>query len=322
MKLVTHRLTAVSIWVLFVGIECMATVSVSAAESRKPAACATNEYRQFDFWIGDWDAFDFGGSTPVARVRVDRVLDGCVLLEQYEDTSGLQGESFTIYDASRKIWHQSWVTNRGQLLVIEGNLQAGEMVLSGVDRTAGREQRRIHGDWKPVNGGVHETAVTSTDGGKTWKPWFDLMFRPAPITRNSANTSAAGDEKSDDKIIAALDTEYQAAVEKNDAATMDRILADDFVLVTGSGKTYSKADLLNEAQSGRIHYERQDDSAQKVRVWGNTAVVTAKLLARGTENGKPFEYTLWFSDTYVRIPAGWRYVFGQASLPLPKTSQQ
>jgi hypothetical protein len=55
----------------------------------------------------------------------------------------------------------------------------------------------------------------------------------------------------DKKTIAALDTQYQLAVKENDAATMDRILADDFILVTGSGKTYSKADLLAEARSGR-----------------------------------------------------------------------
>ncbi len=124
----------------------------------------------------------------------------------------------------------------------------------------------------------------------------------------------------DRKTVAALDTKYQAAVEKNDAATMDRILADDFVLVTGSGKTYTKADLLNEARSGRTAYERQSDSEQTVRVWGDTAVVTARLSSKGMRDGKPFEHTLWFSDTYVRTPTGWRCVFGQASLPLPGTS--
>src|SRR5215831_15806169 len=61
----------------------------------------------------------------------------------------------------------------------------------------------------------------------------------------------------DQKIVAALDAQYQAAVEKNDASIMDRILADDFVLVTGSGKTQSKADLLEEARSGRVVYEYQ-----------------------------------------------------------------
>ena len=55
-----------------------------------------------------------------------------------------------------------------------------------------------------------------------------------------------------------------------------------------------------------------------MRVWGDTAVVTARLWLKGTSEGKPFERRLWFSDTYVRTKCGWRYVFGQASLALPK----
>ena len=131
--------------------------------------------------------------------------------------------------------------------------------------------------------------------------------------------NASADE--DKKAVAALDIQYQAAVEKNDAATMDRILADDFILVTGNGKTFTKADLLKEARKGTAVYEHQSDTEQTVRVWGDTAVVTAKLWEKGTQDGKPFDYTLWFSDTYVRSPTGWRYAFGQASLPLAKTSQ-
>jgi ketosteroid isomerase-like protein len=131
--------------------------------------------------------------------------------------------------------------------------------------------------------------------------------------------NASADE--DKKAVAALDTQYQAAVEKNDSATMDRILADDFILVNGKGKTFTKADLLKEARKGTVVYEHQSDAEQTVRAWGDTAVVTAKLWEKGTQDGKPFDYTLWFSDTYVRSPTGWRYVFGQASLPLAKTSQ-
>lgn len=126
---------------------------------------------------------------------------------------------------------------------------------------------------------------------------------------------------SDESVVAALDAEYQAAVQKNDAAAMDRILADDLVLVTGKGTVYSKADLLREAREKTATYERQEDSNRTVRVWEDTAVVTALLWAKGSGDGKPFEYRLWFSDTYVRTPAGWRYVFGQASLPLPKDAQ-
>jgi ketosteroid isomerase-like protein len=133
------------------------------------------------------------------------------------------------------------------------------------------------------------------------------------------STPANALSSDDEKAVAALDTQYQAAVEKNDAMAMDRILADDFVLVTGTGKTFTKADLLKDARNKTAVYERQDDSSQTVRVWGDTAVVTALLWAKGTEAGKSFEYKLWFSDTYARTPAGWRYVFGQASIPLPKT---
>lgn len=136
-----------------------------------------------------------------------------------------------------------------------------------------------------------------------------------PLLAFECKVATASDDAS---TVAALDIEYQAAVEKNDAVTMARILADDFVLVTGTGKTFSKADLLAEARSGRIVYERQNASSRQVRVWGDAAVVTALLWAKGTDAGKPFEYRLWFSDTYVRLPGGWRYVLGQASLPLPK----
>jgi uncharacterized protein (TIGR02246 family) len=124
----------------------------------------------------------------------------------------------------------------------------------------------------------------------------------------------------DRKMVAALDTEYQAAVKTNDAATMARILADDFVLVTGSGKTYTKSDMLEEARRGDI-YQQNDEEVQTVRVWGDTAVVTARLWEKFTSNGKSFDHKFWFSDTYVRTPAGWKYVFGQSSLPLPNSAQ-
>jgi ketosteroid isomerase-like protein len=125
----------------------------------------------------------------------------------------------------------------------------------------------------------------------------------------------------DQRAVAALDRQYQAAVRDNDAATMDRILADDFVLVTGRGAVLGKADLLKEAREKSATYERQEDSQQSVRVWGDTAVVTALLWCKGIGNDdhKPFDYKLWFSDTYVRTPQGWRYAFGQASLRLPDT---
>lgn len=124
----------------------------------------------------------------------------------------------------------------------------------------------------------------------------------------------------DARVLAAIDVEYQAAVKRNDAEAMDRILHDEFVLVLGNGASYRKEDLLRDARERKFIYELQDEEAgsQTVRVWGDTAVVTAKLLLKYTQAGKSFQRKLWFSDTYVRTKDGWRYAFGQASLPLPE----
>jgi ketosteroid isomerase-like protein len=135
-----------------------------------------------------------------------------------------------------------------------------------------------------------------------------------------ATVGAAPDSRAaDEKAVADLDTQYQAAVEKNDADTMARILLDDFVLVVGNGTVYTKADLIKSAKDKDFVWEHQveDPGTQKVRVHGDTAVVTARLWLKGTSGGKPIDKKLWFSDTYVRTPQGWRYFFGQASLSLP-----
>ena len=134
-----------------------------------------------------------------------------------------------------------------------------------------------------------------------------------------ATALTAAPTRDDRTIVAELDTTYQAAVKANDAAAMDRILHEQFVLVLGDGRTISRKDLLDEAQRRSITWEQQDEDpgTQTVRVWGDTAVVTAKLWIKGTRDGKSFERKLWFSDTYVRTPSGWRYAFGQASLALP-----
>ncbi|HSE12762.1 MAG TPA: nuclear transport factor 2 family protein [Rudaea sp.] len=145
-----------------------------------------------------------------------------------------------------------------------------------------------------------------------------LIFNLALVCLTvTAPLPACATPAEDKAAVAALDTEYQAAVKSNDVATMDRILADDFVLVTGKGKTYTKADLLKSARDKDQIYDHQEDTEQTVRVWGDTAVVTALLWLKYTNRDGAQDYKLWFSDTYVRTKDGWRYVFGQASTRLP-----
>ena len=124
----------------------------------------------------------------------------------------------------------------------------------------------------------------------------------------------------DEQTVARLDTLFQSAVKANDAAIMEEVLGDDFVLMTDSGASLTKADLIKEAQDKRTTYEQQEveEGTQKVRIWRDTAVVTALLKVKGTRDQNPFDYKMWVSETYVRTPTGWHYVFGQPLKPEAK----
>lgn len=141
-----------------------------------------------------------------------------------------------------------------------------------------------------------------------------------------AMNAALADAEEDRSTVARLDTEYQAAVERNDPAGMEAILHEDMVVVLGDGTVLTRNDLLEAARKKTIVYEKQveEPGTQTVRLYGpDTAVVTALLWAKGKyQNGKPLDIRLWFTDTYVRTPEGWRYAFGQASLPLPQKSEK
>jgi ketosteroid isomerase-like protein len=161
-----------------------------------------------------------------------------------------------------------------------------------------------------------EQTATRTSEQQARQPDVQNTIAPIPTPLALLKPSLTVDAQT----VAALDKVYQAAVRANDIAIMDQILADDFVLVTDRGASLTKADLIKEARARRTIYENQEEEegTQKVRVWRDTAVVTALLRIKGTRDQNPFDYKVWFSETYVRTPTGWRYVFGQASIAFPK----
>jgi len=142
------------------------------------AGCTTPEYRQLDFWLGDWDAFDSDEpSHVIARTHVELIAGGCAVHELYEQADGLIGDSILSFDAVRKSWQQTWVTNRGSLMAIFGNFKEGVLVMQGeVHLKDGRSLlQRI--TWKTEGSDVRESAVMSKDIGKTWQPAFDVLFK-------------------------------------------------------------------------------------------------------------------------------------------------
>jgi hypothetical protein len=152
--------------------------SKGSAVTPESTPCSDADFRQFDFWVGDWDVFDQDRpGKREARAKVERILDRCVIHEIYNAADGHKGESFTIYDASRHTWHQTWATDHGQLLTIEGRRFGNSMVLEGSDRAPDARTRQVRGTWRPEANGVREIAMRSLDGGAHWVPWFDIVFR-------------------------------------------------------------------------------------------------------------------------------------------------
>ncbi|MGH7549094.1 MAG: hypothetical protein ACREMM_13130 [Gemmatimonadales bacterium] len=69
--------------------------------------------------------------SPAGKNTIARVLGGCVLEEQWVGVGGTTGSSFNLYDGAARTWHQTWVDSRGQLLLLDGGLEEGRMVLRG-----------------------------------------------------------------------------------------------------------------------------------------------------------------------------------------------
>jgi len=163
---------------LLAGSVAMVATNHRAPHTRAPS-CDGAEYHQFDFFEGDWDVYDFGvPDSVIAHNVVTPMAGGCAIREVYTQRDGMQGESFSTFDASRQLWHQSWVTNHGSLLLLDGRLDGGRMVLTATVHDGKGGSSLLRGIWIPARGSVRETAQRSTDGGKRWEPVFDIVFRP------------------------------------------------------------------------------------------------------------------------------------------------
>ena len=100
-------------------------------DNRRPdGPCTSPEHRQFDFWLGDWEVRDPEG-TVVGRNRITSVFDGWALREEWRGTSGHRGTSLSAWSPQRRKWHQTWVDSLGLLLLIDGEMRDGAMVMEG-----------------------------------------------------------------------------------------------------------------------------------------------------------------------------------------------
>ena len=146
----------------------------------------TDAAHAFDFWIGDWDVFGPEGKqvghNTITSMFVTPSASG-MLHEHWHGNGGVEGRSINAYDATRGRWHQTWMDSTGDMLVLEGGLVDGAMVLEslapGEGGTPTAERQRI--TWTrvsdPDGAEVRQLWESSNDGGATWTVAFDGWYR-------------------------------------------------------------------------------------------------------------------------------------------------
>ena len=157
---------------------CLAFSVTPAISQETGASCTSAEHGQFDFWLGDWEVFTVDGQLAGTN-RVSKAHGGCVLREEWTANGGGTGESFNIYVPARGEWHQTWVDDQGNLLLLDGGLDArGRMVLRGERPGDGDVTITDEISWEPNDDGtVTQVWSTSTDAGATWRELFRGVYR-------------------------------------------------------------------------------------------------------------------------------------------------
>jgi hypothetical protein len=147
--------------------------------AQQPPSCDAEEHRQFDFWIGDWQVTTPDGQ-PAGTNRIESILNGCVLLENWTGRSGSIGKSFNMYDRRAGRWRQTWVDGAGGRLDLVGGLDGGAMVLGGTTPAPDGGEVLHEIRWERFDEGkVRQHWRMSRDGGKSWSDAFVGIYARA-----------------------------------------------------------------------------------------------------------------------------------------------
>jgi tetratricopeptide (TPR) repeat protein len=148
------------------------------AAKKKAHPCENDpKYGAFDFWVGDWDVYV--GDRKVGTNRIEKLLGGCLLLENWTDAHGTQGKSFNYFDPSAGKWRQNWVSEVGGVVRYEGEVKDGAMHYEGENVRADGTTRMARVLLQPTpDGNVHHVIEESSDHGATWHTSFDALYVP------------------------------------------------------------------------------------------------------------------------------------------------
>ncbi len=146
------------------------------AQNPQQKPCSAPEAKQFDFWIGEWEAT--WADTAMGSNNVSRILGGCVIYEQFDGnpTMNFIGKSHSVYNVRTGKWQQTWVDNQGGYLDFIGGWEGDKMILSRSFELQGKKihQRMV---WYNITEDEFDwNWERSDDDGKTWKVNWQIHY--------------------------------------------------------------------------------------------------------------------------------------------------
>jgi hypothetical protein len=152
-------------------------VEVKKTFDRVARPCEFDDrFRQFDFWIGDWDVVNHLGQ-PAGQSHIERILNSCVLLENWTGLMGMSGKSFNFIDPQTGQWRQTWVDDKGDAHEYHGELVDGQIRFQRESRS--RDGHRVLHKltfFQMGPGHVRQLGEHSDDEGATWVVDYDLHY--------------------------------------------------------------------------------------------------------------------------------------------------
>jgi hypothetical protein len=146
--------------------------------------CSNPVYRQFDFWVGDWEAFGKNGQ-KAGDSKISIILDSCIILEEWA-SAGVQqglryaGKSFNTWNAAEKQWQQTWVDNTGSTTAfVEGKYENNKITYKTKPFAFSKDSMAIR-KLTFFNLGtdkVRQLGEISKDNGVNWATEYDLEYR-------------------------------------------------------------------------------------------------------------------------------------------------
>jgi ketosteroid isomerase-like protein len=130
-----------------------------------------------------------------------------------------------------------------------------------------------------------------------------------------ASAALSAQEKSDAATVRALELKWTESYRQHNIDILSSLLSDEFVITVEDGSVYSKAGYISHSADSGVHVQVAEMSDLKVRMHGDTAIVTGSYHEKDESNGKPYEYHDRFTDVWIKTASKWQVVASHYSVP-------